>query len=268
MGAAYFRKLAALFNVYVAECFAYPATSIIWILADTFTAMLLPAVWLAASGPSGEVAGFSGKEMVTYYLVTMTLAQFVTCHMMWDISFDIREGFFSAHIVRPFPYLAQCVARNLAWRVSKLVLFLPIGVIFYLVYLGTSTTSPLTFSWPFVVALIAGHVLSFLAAYSMALIALWTVEYQSILEMYYVPEQILSGRLLPLATLPGWALVVGDVLYFRYTVAFPAEILMGKTDSDFLIRGFALQAIWLVVLSVAAHLTLRAGMKKYTGHGM
>jgi len=268
MGAAFFRKLAALFQVYVAECFAYPATSVIWILADTFTALLLPAVWLAAAGPSGQVAGFSGREMVTYYLVTMTLAQFVTCHLMWDISFDIREGFFSAQIVRPFSFLAHCVARNLAWRLSKLILFLPIGVIFYLIYLGLSAPSALQFSVAFWIALALGHALSFLAAYTLALVALWTVEFQSILEIYYVPEQVLSGRLLPLATLPAWALAAGDFLYFRYTVAFPAEILMGKTTPEFLVRGFVTQAVWLFVLLLAAHVTLRAGMKKYTGHGM
>lgn len=268
MGAAFFRKLTALFQTYVSECFAYPATSVIWILADTVTALILPAVWLAAAGPSGQVAGFSGREMVTYYLVTMTLAQFVTCHLMWDISFDIREGFFSAQIVRPFSFLAHCVARNLAWRVSKLVLFLPIGGLFYLIYLGNSAPSPLQFSGAFFVALILGHTLSFLAAYTLALVALWTVEFQSILEIYYVPEQVLSGRVLPLAALPAWALVGGDFLYFRYTVAFPAEILMGRTTPEFLLRGFATQGIWLLVLLVAAHVTLKAGMRKYTGHGM
>lgn len=265
---AHFRKLGALFQIYVSECFAYPATSVIWIVADTITALLLPAVWLAAAGPSGQIAGMSSREMVTYYLVTMTLAQFVTCHLMWDIAFDIREGFFSAQIVRPFSFLSNCVARNLAWRVSKLILFLPIGAAFYMVYLGFGAPSPLTFSWTFVLATFLGHMISFLAAYSLALVSLWTVEFHNIMEMYYVPEQVLSGRLLPLATLPIWALAVGDFLYFRYTVAFPAEILMGQASESEIVRGFVMQGGWLVVLWMIAHVTLRAGMRKYTGHGM
>lgn len=262
------RKFLSLFQVYVSECFAYPATSVIWIIADTITALLLPAVWLAAAGPSGQIAGMSSREMVTYYLVTMTLAQFVTCHLMWDISWDIREGFFSAQIVRPYSFLTQNIARNLAWRVSKLILFLPIGGVFYWVYLGTSAPTPLTLSWAFVLAAVLGHTLSFLAAYSLALIALWTVEYHNFLELYYVPEQVLSGRLLPLATLPAWALAAGDFLYFRYTVAFPAEILMGRVADADLGRGFTMQAFWIAALWLLAHWTLRAGMKKYTGHGM
>ena len=61
------------------------------------------------------VAGFSQQEMVSYYLVSMVLAQFITCHLMWDVAWDIREGLFSAQIVRPFPFLAHCAARNVAW---------------------------------------------------------------------------------------------------------------------------------------------------------
>jgi ABC-2 type transport system permease protein len=264
----YLTKFVALVGVYFRECFAYPATAFIWILADTVVAVILPAVWLAATGPAETIAGFTRREIVTYYLVSIILAQFVTCHLMWNIASDIREGFFSAHIVRPFSYLAQATARNLAWRVSKLIIFVPIAFAFYFAFLGNSSPAPLHFSPSFFAAVLLGHVLSFLAAYCLSLITLWTVESFSIMEVYYVPEQILSGRLVPLAALPGWAMAASDVLYFRYTVAFPAEMLLRRLSASEIVRGLVLQALYIVFFYGLSKVMLRAGMKRYTGAGM
>ena len=37
------RKLVAIFRIYLRECLAYPAASMLWVLADAQTAMILPA---------------------------------------------------------------------------------------------------------------------------------------------------------------------------------------------------------------------------------
>ncbi len=266
--ARYLRKFAALAVVYFRECFAYPATAAIWIVADTVVAVILPAVWLA-SNPTGDlIAGYTRTEIVTYYLVSIILAQFVTCHLMWNVANDIRDGYFSAHIVRPFSYLAQATARNLAWRLSKLLIFVPIAFGFYFAFLGTSAPATLHFTPSFFAAVLLGHVLSFLSAFCLSLITLWTVESFSIMEVYYVPEQILSGRLVPLAALPGWALAAADVLYFRYTVAFPTEMVLGRLSASECVRGFILQSAYIVSFYILSRLMLRAGMKRYTGAGM
>ena len=135
------RRTYAVFRITLKECFAYPVASAIWVLGDVQTALILPAVWIAAAGPGNTVAGMTQPQLVAYYLVTMTIAQFVICHLLWDIAWDIREGVFSSQIVRPIPFFPMNAARNLSWLVVKHFLSAPLLGIVVLAYAVTRTTT-------------------------------------------------------------------------------------------------------------------------------
>lgn len=258
--------MAAVFQVYVKECFAYPAATIIWMLADAQAAIILPAVWIAASGPGGRIAGLSHQELVTYYLCSMTISQFVICHLLWDIAWDIREGQFSFQLARPLSIFWYSFARNGAWRFTKSVLFMPLLLIVALAYGGVQWGA-LHFDWRFWTALIGAHTLSFLAAYSIAMLALWTTEFESVFRLYYIPELFLSGRLVPLATLPQWAQNAASCLPFRYTVSFPVDTLTGKMSAEVFSASLGIQVGWIVAAALCASLLFRRGVRQYTGFG-
>lgn len=261
------RKLAAIFRIYLRECFAYPAASFVWVLADAQTAMILPAVWIASSGGSDVIAGMHKSELVTYYLASMVLSQFITCHLMWDIAWDIREGDFNGHLLRPIHYFRMNLARNLSWRVTKLVLFLPLGVFVSVVYARLGTAH-LYFTPAFFVAVIFAHTLSYVAAFCMAMTALWTTEFISTLRLYYLPEMFLSGRLLPLTALPLWGVVLGKYTHFQYMNFFPVQVLMGRLSPADVGLGLLIQASWILVFVVLAHVLFNRGVKQYAGAGM
>lgn len=262
-----FRRLYAVFWVYLKECFAYPVASAIWVLGDVQTALILPAVWIAAAGPGGKVAGMTQPELVAYYLVTMTIAQFVICHLLWDIAWDIREGAFSSQIVRPIPFFPMNAARNLSWRVAKLILFTPLLGLIVFAYGGVRTTS-LQFTAEFWAALILAHTLSFIAAYAVSMITFWTTEFMSVFRLYYFPEMFLSGRLLPLDALPPWVKTVSEFTHFPYMVAFPANVLLGRVPSDQIGRGLVMQVVWCVVFYGLGRVLFARGTRQYTGVGM
>jgi ABC-2 type transport system permease protein len=262
------RVFFAFVRIYLRECFAYPAAAFIWIIADTQAAIILPAVWLAAEAAGGSIPGMAGREIVTYYLISMTIAQFVTCHLMWDIAWDIKEGFFSMFLVRPMSVFSANVARNLAWRLTKILLFVPVWLVVYFAYLRGSGMSPLHFSGEFWIALILGHTLSYVAAYCIALTALWTTEFYSVLRLYYFPETFLSGRLVPLAALPAWAGGIGAFLHFRYTNAFMVEMLMGRLSDEEVRHGLLMQGGWILFFLLLGKVLFARGRRRYTGVGM
>lgn len=261
------RKLAAVFRIYLRECFAYPAASFVWVLADAQTAMVLPAVWLASAGSSATVAGMGRHELITYYLASMVLSQFITCHLMWDIAWDIREGDFNAHLLRPLHYFKMNLARNLSWRVTKLVLFLPLAALAVAIYGGVGM-APVHFTAAFFVAVLLAHTLSYVAAFCVALTALWTTEFMSTLRLYYLPEMFLSGRLIPMTALPFWAVGIARFTHFQYMNYFPVRVLLGKLSPAEVGQGLALQAIWIVVFLALGKFLFNKGTKQYAGAGM
>ncbi|MER3463043.1 MAG: hypothetical protein C4342_08815, partial [Armatimonadota bacterium] len=131
------RKTYALVSIYIQETLAYRAGAFIWTLADGQMALILPAVWIAAMGSGTDaIGGRSASEMVSYYLWATLLSQFVVCHLMWDIAFEIREGIFPVYLLRPMSVVWAQLSRNVGWRVVKVLLFTPILAAFLLIYHG------------------------------------------------------------------------------------------------------------------------------------
>jgi ABC-2 type transport system permease protein len=261
-----FRKLRAIFGIYLKDCFAYPAASFLWVLADAQTAMILPAVWLATSGAGQLVAGMTRPQLISYYVASMVLSQFITCHLMWDIAWDIREGDFSSHLLRPINYFRLNLARNFAWRVAKLVLFVPMGVLVFLIYRGVGMT-PFHISFAFVLSVLLAQMLSYVAAFCMSMTALWTTEFMSTLRLYYLPEMFLSGRLIPLSALPAWAMGVSRFTHFKYMIYFPTQMVMGKLSTGEVREGLAMQAAWIVFFWLLAQFIFARGTRQYSGFG-
>jgi len=261
------RKLTAIFRIYLRECFAYPGASFIWVIADVQAALILPAVWLASAGPTGLAGGMDRAQLITYYLVTMTLSQFVICHLMWDLAWDIKDGYFSAQLLRPLDYFRTSLARNLSWRVAKLAMFLPILPVVTLAYGGLSGVS-LHFSWAFIASALLAHMLSFLAAYALTMVSLWTTEFMSIFRLYYVPEMFLSGRVIPLSAMPPWAQTLGSFTHFPYMVSFPTKILLGELKTHEIWSGLGMQVGWCAVFAVLGPVLFSRGLRQYSGPGL
>ncbi|GIV01341.1 MAG: ABC transporter permease [Fimbriimonadales bacterium] len=261
------RKTIALINIYIQETLAYRAGAFIWGLADGQLALILPAVWLAAFGQQEMIGGRDPSALVTYYLAASFLSQFIVCHLMWDIGFEIREGLFSVYLLRPINVVWMHLARNVGWRIIKVVLYAPIGLLFILIYGKYLVGLDLYLGPGFWLALILAHFLSFFVAWSIALISLWTTEFVSIFRLYYFPEMFLSGRLVPLETMPRWAMTLADVSPFKYTVAFPVGVLLGEVHGDTWVRGVAMQGMWIALFVVVSSVLLKKGLKQYTGFG-
>lgn len=202
-------KVKALYGLFIKDCFAYPAASFIWVIADAQSAVILPAVLLAAPGPGQMVGTMNQADLASYYLVSMTLAQFIVCHLMWDLAWEIREGTFTIYLVRPYSYFWTCLVRNFAWRSTKLSLFMPIFALAMLVYGPYARDTTLHFGFDLVAVAILAQTLSFAAGYCLAILTFWTTEFISAFRIYYIPEMFFSGRLLPISLMPAWTIAVG-----------------------------------------------------------
>jgi ABC-2 type transport system permease protein len=261
------RKTFALIAIYVQETLAYRAGAFIWGLADGQLALILPAVWLAAFGQQEAIGGRDPSALVTYYLAASLLSQFIVCHLMWDIGFEIREGIFSVYLLRPMNLVWMHLARNVGWRIIKVLLYAPIGLLFVLIYGRYLAGVELHWGLSFWIALLLAHFLSFFVAWSIALTSLWTTEFVSIFRLYYFPEMFLSGRLVPLETMPRWAMALADASPFKYTVAFPVGVLLGEVRGAALVQGIGMQVMWIALFIIASHILLKRGLKQYTGFG-
>jgi len=266
--AATLRKWYAIFSIYFQDGIAYRASGLIWILTDLVTAVTMPLVWASANNGSGTIQGFTTSNFVLYYLCLLLLGSFITSHIMWDLAMEIKEGQFSAMLVRPVSFYQVMFFRNLSWRVIRTMLFFPFFLILlwlYRAYLGGAHVYLVPQFW---CSLVLGNLVSFTTVMMMAMIALFTQEAMSIFELYYVPMLFLSGQLFPIALLPGWARFLGELFPFYYTTGAPTEILIGRVTGAAAWETVVAQVAWVLIAYAVSKVLWRKGLKHYTGVGM
>jgi ABC-2 type transport system permease protein len=261
------RKWRAMMSVFFQDGLAYRAQGIIWILTDVSLAITMPLVWMAAA-KGGSIAGFSAGDFVTYYLCVLLLNQCIQSHFMWDVAWEVKDGLFSAQIVRPVSWLEFTLLRNLTWRCIRFCLFLPWFFLFVVTYREHLGGSEFYLGWQFWLSVVLGHSVSVMTVLAMALISLFVQEAWSIFELYYLPMLFLSGQLFPISLYPEWAQRLADWMPFYYTVGAPTEILVGRTPMAEMGPVLLAQLAWVVVMTLAFKLMWRFGLRHYTGVGM
>lgn len=261
------RKWRAIFSIYFQDGLAYRASGLIWIMTDVTIAVTMPLVWVAA-GQGQDIAGFSGRDFILYYLFQLLLGSFITSHLMWEISMEIKEGQFSTMLLRPVNYYALSFFRNLAWRVIRPTLFFPFFLLLLFAYRSYLTNPTLYLGFEFWLALILGHLVSFAFVMMMSMIALFVQEATSIFELYYVPLMFLSGQLFPISVLPDWARNLAMIFPFYYTSGLPTEILIGRVGANAAWQGIGAQLVWIVFAYAGFRFLWSRGLRHYTGVGM
>lgn len=263
-----FRKWGRIFSVFVQDALIYRAVAVVWILTDTIPTLVMPLIWFASFHGRSEIAGYNPGELSAYYLVLLAIGNFVTCHTMWEIAADIKEGKFAAFLLRPVSYMGYHYLGYLAWRIMRLTLFVPVFCVAAYLFRGSLDLSHIQPGGYFFLALFLGHLCSFFITYPLGLLALYVVETRSLFNFWYIPLVIFNGQVAPLAMFPPYARALAELLPFRYTVAFPTELFLGRLSTAQIHSGLLHQAFWVVFGYGLSVFLWRNGLKRFTGVGL
>ncbi len=248
---------------------AYRASGLLWILTDMVTAMTMPLVWAKASAAaSGPIGGFVTSDIVLYYLCMLLLSCFITSHIMWELAGEIKEGQFSASLLRPISIHQVTFFRNLSWRIIRMALFAPIFLFLLWAYRPYLHNTHLFLGWQFWAAAVLGHLVSFNFVMMMAMLALFIQEAHSVFELYYVPMLFLSGQIFPVSMLPDWARSLAQLFPFYYTTGAPTEILIGRVTGPAITGILITQTCWIVGTYVVGKIGWKIGLRHYSAVGM
>jgi len=250
---------------------AYRSQVTLWMLTDIVPAIIMPFVWLAGLNGRSNINGLGPGEIVMYYLTMTLLSNFVVAHVHWEMARDVKEGVLSKFLLYPFSYLRYQYIGNIAYRLMRVVLFLPFAALWFIIFrneMGLSTLKGLYIGWEFWAALGLGHVVAFFFAIALGNLAFYFVETTAVFVSYYILLAIFSGQIAPFALLPETLQKVAALTPFRYTLSFPLEVLNGTIHGAAFWQGAAMQVFWLVALYLLTLLGWKYGTRQYAGAGM
>ena len=207
--------------------------------------------------------------MITYYL-TVSIVDALTAvnEDDWQIVAEIRDGQISQFLLKPIDYLTYRLVLFGAGRfVYLLTAAIPLGgFIFYYHDSFLLPSEASVYLW-FSISLILTGLLQFFVSYTMALLAFWILEIDTLIFMLFAIEYVAGGHLFPLDLLPQSFISLLVYTPFPYLLYFPASIFLGRTSGDLLTTGLIIQLFWVVFAYAAALFIWEKGIRKYESVG-
>ncbi len=245
----------------------YRVAMIIWMIGLVLEPVIYLTVWTAvASSSGGQVGGFTAGDFAAYYIVLLVVQHFTQIWHMWEYDYVIRQGILSGRLLRPVHPIHNDAAENIAFKLLMLIVVVPSLVVLVIAFQPVFSTS----LWAvllFVPALLLAGVLAFAVGWAVALAAFWTTRTYAINQMYFVGMFFFAGQLAPLELLPDFFQAIAALLPFRWFVAFPVELLLGRLTPEAALGGLLAQAVWIALSLVLLRVAWRAGIKRYTAMG-
>ena len=266
------RRLASIyrakFRAEIAVQFAYRGALVIWLLGLLLEPTVALVVWTTvADSRGGEVGGFTPGDFAAYFTVLMIVNQLTFTWHFFFFEWRVRNGMFSPVLLRPVHPIHNDVAENLTFKLLTFTVVVPVAI-FLVVTFGATFKTELWNVVAFLPTLILGMTLRFLVEWTLGCAAFWVTRMAALNQAYYTAMLFLSGQVAPLALFPPLVQGLASVLPFRWMIAFPVEVLLGRVATlEQVVTGYAIQAAWIVGALVLLGVVWRAGIRRYSAVG-
>ncbi|HMN30776.1 MAG TPA: ABC-2 family transporter protein [Caldilineaceae bacterium] len=265
------RSIAAIYyaqlKTSLAVQFQYRMSLAIWMIGRVVQPLIYLVIWTTiARTRGGEVNGYTVGDFAAYFIMAMIVTQATFSWIMWEYDTIIRTGQFSFKLLRPVHPIHADVADNVAYKILTLIILIPAALL--LAWLFPPTFNPQIWSLSAgVLAIGLAFVLRFILDWTIAMSALWTSRVSAINQTYELVFFFLSGYFAPLAVMPPAVQTVAQYLPFRWIIAFPVELSLGRLSPQEALFGFGMQLFWLLSALITLTFVWRAGVKQYSAVG-
>ena len=239
-----------------------------WIVADTVKITALIFVWMNVAQTRVDI---DTSYVASYYVLVMLIQKITSDFTIENGVREMINGKFSNLIIKPFNYLIEYVGRDLGNNILRFMLFIPIFIIGVFI-LSANNLWIYEFNFLrlifFVFSLIIAFIINFLLGNIFSLPALRIKEMDGIRIFYYNTASMLSGEFIPIVFLPSFGQYILKILPFRYTLSFPAEILLGEVDMIGGLHGFVISIVWVGILYLVYKVTFSHFIRYYEAEGI
>ena len=264
---AFFAIYRGYFRTALIIQFQYRVAMLIWFLGGVVEPLMYLVVWrTVAQQQGGTVGGYAVNDFVVYYIAMMLVNHGTFTWIMHEYNYRIRTGQFSTMLLKPIHPIHSDIADNVGYKFLTLTVLAPTAALLAW-FFNASWQLDLRTVAAFVPVLILAFLLRFFWEWALAMLAFWTTRVDAINQAYFVVVLFFSGRLAPLDLFPQIVQRAADILPFRWMLAFPVELLLGRLTPGELLNGIGAQLLWLLVGYLFLHFIYRAGIRRYAAFG-
>jgi ABC-2 type transport system permease protein len=259
------RAIPTLLRVGFAEAVAYRAEFLVWLLSTNMPLVML-ALWSAVARDA-PVGRFGQRDFVAYFLAALVVRLMTGAWVIWELTFEIRQGTLAFRLLRPVHPLVAYACENVAAMPLRLVLSLPVALVLLFTVGGTHLTRDPLLLALFPVTVMGGWLITFLAMSIVGALSFYLESATSIFEIWLGLFGVFSGYLVPLELFPPWVTALARALPFRYMLAFPVEMVIGLQSRARALTELGIQWAFVAGLALVAAGFWRLGLRRFAAFG-
>jgi ABC-2 type transport system permease protein len=221
--------------------------------------------WKAVFGEGGGTIGGYDLGDTILYLIIIKLIEELTWAYPGHMQHEIRFGELTPLLLLPASYPKIRYMEHIGNMITR---WMNAILLMLIVFLGFHSDVRLpTTLWVYPAGVLSVAItfhLCFLLTLCVAFLSFWMEGHPPLLGHI---EKLFGGYVVPLTFLPTPLQQVADLLPFKYMFYFPTAVLLGKTSPEAFVVGTALQLGWTFVLSCAARVLWKKGVRRYVAYG-
>lgn len=256
-----------LLRVSILDQIQYRASGMIWMIGAVLEPLIYLVVWSrVAEAQGGTVEGFGPRDFAAYYITYMFINHLTFSWVIEIFQYRIQFGQLASELLRPLHPMYADVADNFAYKLVMLIAMAPAAVVLTILFTPRFETE----LWALActpVALVLGFCTRFVFEWTVAQAAFYTTRTTAINQTYYALLVFLSGRVAPLAVLPGWLGAIASAAPFYWFVGFPVELALGRISPEGALRGFGMQLLWIAGTALVLRFAWRASLRRFSAVG-
>jgi ABC-2 type transport system permease protein len=261
----WFEIYREFFKTSLALQFQYRVGMVIWMIDVILEPLIYLVVWQAAAH-GDTISGYDARAFAGYFIVLLVVNHFTETWMMWEYDYIVRTGALSIHLLRPLHPIHRDISTNITYKVFMLIVVIP--TIIVMIFIFRPTINPPLWAIPAMVpAVILSGLLIFFTGWIVAMAAFWTIRINAINQMYFLIMLFFSGRIAPLEVLPDALRTIANLLPFRWAIAFPVELFIGRLSLQQTAYGFMAQILWITICYILMGFAWRVSIRRYGAVG-
>ncbi|MGR3868895.1 ABC transporter permease [Streptomyces graminifolii] len=239
------------------------------LLRLTVQVVLVASLWRGLYAHTGPTAGLTRDQAVTYAVLAVLASRLRELDQYAGRDTVLQHMHFGTIIywyLRPLPPQRYYALRafgeqlyGLAWALTGYVVCLAVGVV--------EPPKSAAVAGVFALSMLLGQLVLHYVMLVIDQLCFWTLRNGAAMLILIFAQNLLSGVYAPLWFFPGWFITMSRFLPFQATLSVPLSIYVGRVPLSDAAAQLALQAAWVVALSLFTRFLWRRAARRVVAQG-
>ncbi|MFE2881705.1 ABC transporter permease [Streptomyces sp. NPDC059272] len=239
------------------------------LLRLTVQVVLVASLWRGLYAHTGPTAGLTRDQAVTYAVLAVLASRLRELDQYAGRDTVLQHMHFGTIIywyLRPLPPQRYYALRafgeqlyGLAWALTGYVVCLAVGVV--------EPPKSAAVAGVFALSMLLSQLVLYYVMLVIDQLCFWTLRNGAAMLILIFAQNLLSGVYAPLWFFPGWFITMSRFLPFQATLSVPLSIYVGRVPLSDAAAQLALQAAWVVALSLFTRFLWRRAARRVVAQG-